>query len=619
MAPVRQMVALSTWQLTETAEEMGQSEHFDAVVVGSGFGGSVMAFRLAEAGMTVCVLERGKPYPPGSFARSPREMRDNFWDPGHGRQGLFQIWSFRGIDGVVSAGLGGGSLIYANVLIRKDERWFTQPRPDGGYDRWPVSRSQLDPHYDRVESMLAPQRFPFDRPPYSTTPKTRQYQAAAQQLGLNWSLPLLAVTFGDPVDHPAPGEPIRGIHGETTDNLHGRPRYTCRLCGECNIGCNSGSKNTLDYNYLTEARRLGADLRHSSEVRTFEPRPGGGYTIHYVVHRDEDRGTPTDTDGLPLVEVTSDRLILSAGTFGSTYLLLKNRGSFPGLSDQLGHHFSGNGDFLGLVHGARVDRGGTRTTRVLAPSRGPVITSTVRVPDTADGGEGPGFYIQDGGYPEFVDWLVEASAVAGVTGRALRFLRRRVIGGLSGRRQPQIDAQLADLIGDAHRSASLLPLLGMGLDTPDGTMTLDRHQNLDLEWSVDHSSPYFQRVIDTMETIAGALGADFEADPLWHLHRQLVTVHPVGGCSMAPNHRTGVVNSFGEVFGYPGLVIADGSVMPGPVGPNPSFTIAALSDRFAQHQIDQLHKDRRADHGRHRPRAGFPGDLEYPPGADGGA
>ena len=256
---------------------------------------------------------------------------------------------------------------------------------------------------------------------------------------------------------------------------------------------------------------------------------------------------------------------------------------------------------------------------MLAPSRGPVITSTVRVPDTADGGEGPGFYIQDGGYPEFVDWLVEASAVAGVTGRALRFLRRRVIGGLSGRRQPQIDAQLADLIGDAHRSASLLPLLGMGLDTPDGTMTLDRHQNLDLEWSVDHSSPYFQRVIDTMETIAGALGADFEADPLWHLHRQLVTVHPVGGCSMAPNHRTGVVNSFGEVFGYPGLVIADGSVMPGPVGPNPSFTIAALSDRFAQHQIDQLQKDRRADHGRHRPRAGFPGDLEYPPGADGGA
>jgi cholesterol oxidase len=598
---------------------MSQSEHFDAVVVGSGFGGSVMAFRLAEAGMRVCVLERGKPYPPGSFARSPREMRDNFWDPSEGRHGLFQVWSFRHIDGVVSAGLGGGSLIYANVLIRKDENWFAQPRPDGGYDPWPVSRSQLDPHYDRVESMLAPQRFPFDRPPYSATPKTGEYRAAAEQLGLDWSLPLLAVTFGDPADHPAPGEPIRDGQGETTDNLHGRPRYTCRLCGECNIGCNSGSKNTLDYNYLTEAGRLGAVLRHSSEVRTFAPRHGGGYIVRYVVHRDEDRGTPTDTAGLPLVEVTSDRLILSAGTFGTTYLLLKNRTSFPRISDQLGHHFSGNGDFLGLVHGARVDRGGRRKVRVLAPSRGPVITSTVRVPDTADGGDGPGFYIQDGGYPEFVDWLVEASAVAGVTGRVLRFARRRIVSGLLRQRQPQIDAQLADLIGDAHRSASLLPLLGMGRDTPDGIMTLDRHQNLDLEWSADHSSPYFQRVKDTMRTIAGALDADFAVDPLWHLHQQLVTVHPVGGCSMAGDHRAGVVDSFGEVFGYPGLVVADGSVMPGPVGPNPSFTIAALSDRFAQHQIDQLQKTRSADHRPHRPRAGFDPERRHQPGVNEGA
>src|SRR4051812_29634619 len=99
------------------------AEHFDAVVVGSGFGGAVSAYRLADAALDVCLLERGKPYPPGSFARGPREMSRNFWDPSQGLQGLFDIWSFRKLEAVISAGLGGGSLIYANVFIRKDERW----------------------------------------------------------------------------------------------------------------------------------------------------------------------------------------------------------------------------------------------------------------------------------------------------------------------------------------------------------------------------------------------------------------------------------------------------------------------------------------------------------------
>src|SRR5215204_5113786 len=105
--------------------------HFDAVVIGSGFGGSVMAYRLAEAGLRVCVLERGKPYPPGSFPRSPREMRGHFWDPSEGLFGLFNLWSFRGLEAVVSSGLGGGSLIYANVLIRKDEKSFVREDQPG--------------------------------------------------------------------------------------------------------------------------------------------------------------------------------------------------------------------------------------------------------------------------------------------------------------------------------------------------------------------------------------------------------------------------------------------------------------------------------------------------------
>src|ERR1700676_2398527 len=141
---------------------MSSPEHFDAIVIGSGFGGSVMTYRLAKEGLRVCLLERGRRYPPGSFARSPLEMQNNFWDPKSGRYGLFQIWDFEHIDGVVSAGLGGGSLIYANVLIRKPESWFYSRRPDGGRVPWPVTRSDLNPHYDRVHDVLAPQRYPFD-------------------------------------------------------------------------------------------------------------------------------------------------------------------------------------------------------------------------------------------------------------------------------------------------------------------------------------------------------------------------------------------------------------------------------------------------------------------------
>ena len=140
------------------------SEHFDAIVVGSGFGGSVVAERLASGGRHVCVLERGKPYPPGSFPRKPREMRTNLWDPSAGLHGLYHLWSFRGLEAIAASGLGGGSLIYANVLIRKDERWFVHDQPvgDSGVEHWPIDRADLEPHYDRVERMLGatPSRTP---------------------------------------------------------------------------------------------------------------------------------------------------------------------------------------------------------------------------------------------------------------------------------------------------------------------------------------------------------------------------------------------------------------------------------------------------------------------------
>lgn len=560
---------------------MAADSHFDTIIVGSGFGGSVTAYRLAQAGQRVCLLERGKAYPPGSFPRRPRQMAGNFWDPSKGYQGLFDIWSFRTIEVVVSSGLGGGSLVYANVLIRKDERWFTQERLDGhGYEEWPVTRADLDPHYDAVERMLDAQRFPLGDPGFES-PKTVALRDAGQKLGLQWELPNLAVTFSAGgsarIGEPIPEGPY--------PNLHGEPRTTCRLSGECDLGCNYGSKNTLDHNYLSAAKHLGADIRTRCEVRRLEPRQSGGYAVGHVVHTAENEGRKTDTSKLPVTTITADRLVLSAGSLGTPYLLLRNRSAFPALSPALGTRWSGNGDFLGFLLKSHSGPAENPRRRVLDASRGPTITSFVRVPDGVDpGGRGGGYYVEDAGWPSFVDWMVEMADVRSTPGRWGRFLARRLWGLVARKPQSQLGAQFGDLVGTAELSSGSLPLLGMGRDVPDGLMKL-RNGYLDVDWTVASSKAYFDRVRQTMIDIADAVGAAYVDNPLRTLKR-LVTVHPLGGCPMGHHEGEGVVDSFGQVFGYPGLYIADGSVMPGPVGPNPSLTIAALADRMAQRIVE---------------------------------
>jgi cholesterol oxidase len=555
----------------------GQPEHFDAVIVGSGFGGAVTAARLAEAGWRVCVLERGKAYPPNSFPRSPLDMKHNFWDPAEGRHGMFDLWEFDGIDAVCASGLGGGSLIYANVLLRKDEHWFVnEDLAHGGYENWAVTREDLDPHYDEVERRIGIQEYPLGRSPYDQTPKVLAYRQAAENLGLDWSLVPLAVTFAGPGTAPVPGEPIA-----ERPNLHGRSRLTCRLCGECDVGCNSGSKNTLDFTYLSDAWRAGAELRTRCEVRTFKPLDGGGYRVDYRIHSPQAEGTPTDTSALELHTVTCSHLVLSAGTMGTNWLLWRNRAELPGLSDQLGHGFSGNGDLLTFaVRAKRAAADGSQRPWVMASGYGPVITSRIRVPDAADGGEGRGFYLEDAGYPEFASWMLEMLEAPGEIARAAPRAWHYVSSLLRGHRDSEAGPLVSALLGDCDLSSGLLPLLGMGRDIPDGRTSLNDGR-LEIAWSKDGASkPYFDRVREVSRQVTAELGAEFVDNPIWHEDR-VVTVHALGGCRMATTPREGVVDPQGRVFGMPGLHIADGSVMPGPVGANPSLTIAALADRFA--------------------------------------
>ena len=549
---------------------------FDAIVIGSGFGGSVAAYRLAEAGERVCVLERGKAYPPGSFPRSPYEMQKNFWDPSEGLHGMFNVWSFPGIGGLVSSGLGGGSLIYANVLLHKDPDTFVQE--PGEY--WPIGYDDLAPHYAEVERMLNAQAYPFDREPYSGTPKTQAMKHAADAEGLEWKLPKLAVTFANPGEDPVPGKEIRGApaHLHETD----RPRLTCMLTGECDLGCNYGSKNTLDYNYLSlAALEHKAVIKTRCEAKTLATLDGGGYRVGYVDHRDAPEGERRAAD-LPEQTLTAKRLVLAAGTFGSNFLLLKNKQNFPRIDpDVLGTQFSGNGDLLTFIIKA-LDAG---RPRVIEGGYGPVITSAIRVPM---GNGKRGHYIEDAGYPNLMSWLVETANQPAYFRRGLRVAARRLLRRILGRPQStDIGGEISRLLGQAVLSSSSLPMLAMGRDIPNGRLSLGRDGKLTTDWRIDASRPYFQEVRDTAKRICRALNADFRDAPIWRLS-QVVTVHPLGGCPMGDEHHPGVVDEFCEVEGYPGFYVMDGSVLPGPVGPNPSLTIAAVAERAAKQIVAGL-------------------------------
>ncbi len=557
---------------------MAGPSHFDAIVIGSGFGGAVTAYRLAEAGKSVCILERGKAWAPGSFPRTPAESRAALWDPGGGLHGLIDVWSFRRLFAIVASAVGGGSLIYSNVLLRKDERTFVHEdlRRDGN-ERWPVSRADLEPHYDEVERHMGATRYPFDVAPYSLTRKTRAMFDAAEAIGAPIELPKLAITFGNPGMSPRPGEPIH----EAFPNPYGSPRSACRLCGECNLGCNSGSKNTLDFTYLAEATRLGAELRARCEVRDLAPRAGSGYVVRYVDRSGQVDGEKVDTSSLVHLSITADKVIVAAGALGSTFLLLKNRETLPALSSRLGERCSGNGDLLTFLTGAKERKRGELVARSLEPTRGPVITASIRFDEERL------FYLQDAGFPDFVAWLVESAHAGSAISRAARLLYRLGSGWLGIEQSPDVAGAFADLIGACEASTSSLPLLGMGREFPESRLFLDARGYLEHESppsARSRSRAYYERVRDGARQVADVLGGQLLDTPLWMLGRG-VTVHPVGGCAMGRNADEGVVDSFGEVFGHPGLYVADGSVMPGAVGPNPSLTIAALADRFAARML----------------------------------
>jgi cholesterol oxidase len=541
------------------------SEVWDAVVIGSGFGGSVTAHRLAREGWKVLLLERGRPYPPGSFPRTPMTLAAGTWDPSERRYGMFDLWRFSDVNAVVASGLGGGSLIYANVLLRKPHETFGPA--------WPVSLEELEPHYEAVEAILEPVEYP--RAYEAITPKNAAMQEAAAALGHEWERSPLAVTFAGAPDVAAvPGAPLP----DDPDNLFGLPRTTCRLCGECDFGCNFGAKNTLDHTYLSRAHATGnLTLRTLCEATRIRPVDDGDgrYAVTYRQHvaaRDGIDERLLHPDEQPVVTVRARRVVVSAGTIGTNHLLARNRADLPNLSGRLGDGFSTNGDLLSFAWDVRQADG---EPRYLKMATGPVITGTIRATR-----HGRMLQVQDAGVPAIGEWLFHVFDLRRNAVTATRALARFAWRKLRGNPDTNIGSEASELIGASERSAAMLPLLGMGQDTPGGAFRLDG-EDLELSWSEDGSREFFDDLMADSRAIAEQLGGTFKDVRLAHI----ITVHALGGCAMATGSYAGVVDPTGECFGHEGLHVADGSVMPGPVGPNPSLTIAAVADRFADAMI----------------------------------
>jgi cholesterol oxidase len=235
---------------------------------------------------------------------------------------------------------------------------------------------------------------------------------------------------------------------------------------------------------------------------------------------------------------------------------------------------------LAFLANATMKVNGMRVPRNLAPYFGPGITRGLEI-----GADEPvGFLLEEWGNPAFISWIVELSGVWGFLRRALSFIKLNLAYQFGFGQNANISSAISAIFGDCVTSMSSMPLIAMGMEPPAGTFSLKDGKYLDLVWR--ESKPFYARLTAYLHEVADALGAKYQDNPAYKYNfHQFMSAHPLGGCSMGLTSADGVVNSGGEVFGYPGFFVADGSVLPGPAGVNPALTIGALADRFADHLL----------------------------------
>lgn len=504
------------------ASRQANPPHVDAIVVGSGFGGAVTAARLAQAGLSVTIVERGRRWLPGQFPRDPAKLDTWLWNTDDGLYDVRWLDSMLAIQG---AGWGGGSLVYANV--------FARPAAESLNGRWPeaLRRDALDPYYDLAGTMLEVRPVREDPSTGRIPERTRVFEDLVERMDIGSATvrPNLAVRFGPP---------------ETwSQNTHGVEQRGCAFVGECILGCNRSAKNSLDHNYLAVAEANSATAVTEANVTRIEQDEKGWAVWTEEQEHGRKRG----------VRRTATQLFLAAGAVATTELLLRARDvdrTLPDLSETLGQGFSGNGDFLAT---GNLRRGsGDLTT-------GPTITTTT-VLDVWERSKPVWFQVQDGAIPQPVSTAVDEELPLKVARRLWRRLR-------------------------SHDRTRTLAFLSMGHDAGQGRLQLDKKGEATLAWANRWQSRLYRAEGRVGPAIARHLGSAVRSLPLWSLFRRAVTVHPLGGVPTGVDRSTGVIGKDNQVHGYPGLYVMDGSVIPASTGANPSATILAAAERTIERII----------------------------------
>lgn len=500
---------------------------YDVLIIGSGFGGSVSAYRLSEKGYRVGLLEQGRRYRADDFAKTNWDIQRYLWAPRIGCYGIQAITWMRGLLLLHGVGVGGGSLVYANTLMQPQEKVLAQM--EGG--------RELEPFFDLARKMLG----------VTTNPHLEEGELALKEVGARMGV---ADTF-----HPTEVGVYFGEPGKESSDPYfggkGPARTGCTLCGGCMVGCRFNAKNTLDKNYLYFAEKLGTQIIPETRATRITPFPDG-YTVDTEIVRGLfTRKGPT---------YRARKVILAAGVVGTVKLLFNNRDGFktlPRISAQLGENVRTNGESL---------LGATSFKKNTDLSRGIAIGAAIHPNSTTK--------IESVRYPSRSDAMrllgVPLTGPGNFLVRPLRFLVKLIL------RFPQF-VRLWFIRDWAKQSLILLVM-----------QNIDQKLRLRLKGKnlralkTDNPVPSY---IPVAQEAAQHLAHVIQGEPQNVISEVLLdtpaTAHILGGCCIGKSETDGVIDSRHEVFGHPGLYVCDGSVIPVNLGVNPSLTITALAERFA--------------------------------------
>lgn len=525
---------------------MNSSKEYDFVIIGSGFGGSVSAMRLAQKGYSVAILEMGKNYTNADFPPTNWHVRKYLWMPQFFCHGIQKITLLKKIMILHGIGVGGGSLVYANTLMKPADAIFKS-------DLWPKEVNWLDElhsHFETAKKMLGVVTNPF----ICANERALRDIGKALHAEDTFHATEVGIFFGD--------RPEMKEHEEIADpyfNGSGPRRTACKACGSCMIGCPTGAKNTLDKNYLYFAKKWGAKIFSETEATKIIPHNDGTYSVE----------TASSTKFLRPSSKTfkAKNIVLSAGVLGTIDLLLKNRDchkTLPRLSSTLGRGIRTNGESL---------LGATSLDPTIDYSQGIAIGAAIH-PDPETKIEGVRYPTGSG--------VLRWSAVP-LTENGNAFIRPLKLLVNCFIKLPSILRLLT--VGDWARSTVILLVmqstesklrlkLGRPIWWPFKKVLQGSAEGLSLPSYLPIAQETCKVLARNMKGFAQNVSSEV-------LLRSPATAHILGGAPIGNNIESGVVDINHEVFGYKGLYVCDASIIPANLAVNPSLTITALSERFA--------------------------------------